>query len=198
MASFSQYHFFVRPVVAATAIVPTNIAGIIDSKKITKEDERERMYEELIHSPGIRYAVAVISAKRIDEVNILQATLEGMRMAVAGVMNIDSEIQVEKGKVSNVASAERNDSSYVVTSGSPKNKKPMKYTMLLSTEIKSQKKCPANASPSSRGMVASILLVPHQFSLKSREIDLCMNMIICIQSIIWVNIKVSIMECLFC
>ena len=50
------------------------------------------MYEEPIHSPGIRYAVAVISAKRIDEVNILQATLEGMRMAVAGVMNIDSEI----------------------------------------------------------------------------------------------------------
>ena len=92
MASFSQYHFFVRPVVAATAIVPTNIASIIDSKKITKEDERKRMYEELIHSPGIRYAVAVISAKRIDEVNILQATLEGMRMAVAGVMNIDSEI----------------------------------------------------------------------------------------------------------
>ena len=92
MASFSQYHFFVRPVVAATAIVPTNIAGIIDSKKITKEDERKRMYEEPIHSPGIRYAVAVISAKRIDEVNILQATLEGMRMAVAGVMNIDSEI----------------------------------------------------------------------------------------------------------
>jgi len=115
--------FFVRPVVAAAAIVPANIAGIIDSKKITKEDARERMYEELLRSPGIRYAVAVVSAQRIDEINILQATLEGMRMAVAAVMNIDGEIQVEKGKDSNVASAERNDSSYVITGGSTKNKK---------------------------------------------------------------------------
>ena len=38
-------------------------------------------------------------------------------------MNIDGEIQVEKGKDSNVASAERNDSSYVITGGSTKNKK---------------------------------------------------------------------------
>ena len=143
MASFSQYHFFVRPVVAATAIVPTNIASIIDSKKITKEDERKRMYEELIHSPGIRYAVAVISAKRIDEVNILQATLEGMRMAVAGVMNIDSEIQVEKGKVSNVASAERNDSSYVITGGSPKNKKTNEiyYALIDGNKVPKEMPC---------------------------------------------------------
>ena len=77
------------PVVAAAAIVPTNIHGIIDSKKITKEEERERIYEELIASPGIRYAVAVVSAQRIDEINILQATLEGMRMAVLGVMRME-------------------------------------------------------------------------------------------------------------
>ncbi|EED92664.1 predicted protein, partial [Thalassiosira pseudonana CCMP1335] len=78
------------PVVAAAAIVPTNIEGVIDSKKITKEEDRERLYEELVSSPGIRYAVAIVSAQRIDEINILQATLEGMRMAVQGVMDMDS------------------------------------------------------------------------------------------------------------
>lgn len=106
------------PVVAAAAIVPTNICGIIDSKKITKEEERERLYEELIASPGIRYAVAIVNAQRIDEINILQATLEGMRMAVEGVINIGSEKPGKKGKKNNVASAERQkESSYVITGG---------------------------------------------------------------------------------
>jgi len=100
------------PVVAAAAIVPTNISGIIDSKKITKEEERERLYEELIGSPGIRYAVAVVSAERIDEINILQATLEGMRMAVEGVMRVRS---ISGGD--NVASAKRTEVSYIVTGG---------------------------------------------------------------------------------
>eukprot|EP00984_Skeletonema_dohrnii_P010338 scaffold4024_cov123-Skeletonema_dohrnii-CCMP3373.AAC.3 len=100
------------PVVAAAAIVPTDISGIIDSKKITKEEERERLYEELIGSPGIRYAVAVVSAERIDEVNILQATLEGMRMAVEGVMGVRSISGDD-----NVASAKRTEVSYIVTGG---------------------------------------------------------------------------------
>ena len=99
------------PVVAAACFAPTNIAGIIDSKKITKEEERERLYEELIVSPGIIYAVAVVSARRIDEINILQATLEGMRMAVEGVMGIR-----DSGD-NNVASAEREEISYIVTGG---------------------------------------------------------------------------------
>lgn len=104
------------PVVAAAAIVPTNVHGIIDSKKITKEEERERIYEELIASPGIRYAVAVISAQRIDEINILQATLEGMRNAVSRLMNMDcGNSRQDDESESNVVSAERMDLSYVVT-----------------------------------------------------------------------------------
>lgn len=75
------------PVVAAAAIVPCTLEGIMDSKLLKKEEEREQMYEELIKSPDIRWAVAVIDAARIDEINILQATMEGMRMAADGVMN---------------------------------------------------------------------------------------------------------------
>jgi ribonuclease HII len=152
------FYFFVRPVVAAAAIVPANIAGIIDSKKITKEDARERMYEELIRSPGIRYAVAVVSAQRIDEINILQATLEGMRMAVAAVMNIDGEIHVEKGKDSNVASAERNDSSYVITGGSTKNKIPIEtyHALIDGNKVPKDMPCPCESLVKGDGREYSI------------------------------------------
>lgn len=104
------------PVVAAAAIVPTNVAGIIDSKKITKECERERIYEELIASPGVRYAVAVISAERIDEINILQATMEGMRRAVEALVTADPDAREATGTQGNAASAER-QGSYVITGG---------------------------------------------------------------------------------
>ena len=63
--------------------------------------------------------MAVVNVQRIDEINILQPTLEGMRMAVEGVMSIDGENQDEKGK--NVASAERKELSYVITGGGRAN-----------------------------------------------------------------------------
>ena len=124
---------YIRPVVAAAAIVPADIAAIIDSKKITKEEERERLYEELIASPDIRYAVAVVSAQRIDEINILQATLEGMRLATEAVMNMDKDKQ-PKGKkgASNVASAERKEISYVITGGTvDKSQRSCSYYTLI-------------------------------------------------------------------
>lgn len=73
------------PVVAAAALVPKDIAGVMDSKKI-KEDHREALYERIIGSDKIRWAVAVVDAATIDEINILQATLLGMRMAAEAVL----------------------------------------------------------------------------------------------------------------
>ena len=79
------------PVVAAACAVPADFEGITDSKKITKEHVREELYEQIVASPNVRWAVAVIDAARIDEINILQATLEGMRLAAEGVMAQESE-----------------------------------------------------------------------------------------------------------
>ena len=45
------------PVVAAAAIVPADIEGIVDSKKITKEEDREMLYQMLVASKGVRFAV---------------------------------------------------------------------------------------------------------------------------------------------
>jgi len=84
------------PVVAAAIIMPTTIAGITDSKKITKESDREALYELILSTPNLRYAIAVIDHKRIDEINILQATLEGMKNAVEAVIkpSFDDENRV--------------------------------------------------------------------------------------------------------
>lgn len=95
--------------------MPTNISGVVDSKKITKEEERDELYEAIIASPGVRYAVAIVSAQRIDEINILQATLEGMRMATSAVMDRDKHGNVDSSGKNNIATAERTEISYVIT-----------------------------------------------------------------------------------
>ncbi len=68
-------------------------------------------------------------------------------MAVGGVMNIDSEIPVEKGKDSNVASAERNDSSCVITGGSTKNKTPNEtyYALIDGNKVPKDMPCPSES-----------------------------------------------------
>jgi ribonuclease HII len=81
------------PVVTAAVWAPTDLKGIIDSKQITKEEERERLYEELmqLQEPHIEWAVAVMDAATIDDINILQATLEGMRLCATALVSIDDE-----------------------------------------------------------------------------------------------------------
>jgi ribonuclease HII len=72
------------PVVAAACLLPANldrIAGITDSKQIVSEADRERLYEEIIAVKGVIWNAAVISPQRIDEINILQATMQGMRVS---------------------------------------------------------------------------------------------------------------------
>lgn len=75
------------PVVAAAAFVPTDIPGVTDSKKLIDEGKREELYDRIIRSRGVRWAAAIIDARRIDEINILQATMEGMRLAVEALMD---------------------------------------------------------------------------------------------------------------
>jgi ribonuclease HII len=141
------------PVVAAAAIIPTNITGVVDSKKITKEDERERLYEAIIASPGVQYAVAVVSAQRIDEINILQATLEGMKMATVAVMEMGKK-NYEGSAANNVASAERTEISYVIAGSTNKfeddassnqNESNNYYTLIDGNKVPKDMPCPAES-----------------------------------------------------
>ena len=90
------------PVVAAAVMLPPDfhaIPGVVDSKMIASEEKREEIYEKLTTIPNVRWAVSVIDAARIDEINILQATLEGMKMAMMALIDpqpIDGIHRVER------------------------------------------------------------------------------------------------------
>ena len=70
------------PVVAACCILPkdTVILYLNDSKKVTAL-RREAMLPE-IKEKAIAYGIGIIDEKRIDEINILQADYEAMRIAL--------------------------------------------------------------------------------------------------------------------
>lgn len=70
------------PVVVAGVIMPQNsmIEGVNDSKKVS-EKKREKLYD-LILEEAISYSVAVIGQDIIDEINILNATKQGVTKVV--------------------------------------------------------------------------------------------------------------------
>lgn len=76
------------PVVVAGVIMPQDsmIEGINDSKKVS-EKKREKLYD-LIIEEAISYSVAIIGQDVIDEINILNATKQG-------VTNVVEELQVK-------------------------------------------------------------------------------------------------------
>ncbi len=71
------------PVVAGAVILPKDcdILYINDSKKLS-EKKREELYD-IILEKAVSCAVGYASPERIDEINILQATYEAMRDAIA-------------------------------------------------------------------------------------------------------------------
>lgn len=71
------------PVVAGAVILPKDekILYVNDSKKLS-EKKREMLYDEIMDR-ALAVGVGVVGPERIDEINILQATYEAMRMAVA-------------------------------------------------------------------------------------------------------------------
>lgn len=72
----------VGPVVAACVILPDkfNLDGLTDSKKLSAS-KRDYYFDE-IKKQAISYGVGVVSCKRIDEINIYEATKEAMIMAI--------------------------------------------------------------------------------------------------------------------
>ena len=87
------------PVVCASCYVASDIEeidGVVDSKAST-EHEREITYEKLINNPKITYGVAIISHNEIDEINILEATLKGMRTSAVNLLaKLDKSIKKEE------------------------------------------------------------------------------------------------------
>ena len=74
------------PVVAAAAILPEGFRhdALDDSKKLTVR-QRERIYAELTVRTDIVWAAAIVHSEEVDRLNILRATHEAMRRAVAAL-----------------------------------------------------------------------------------------------------------------
>lgn len=70
------------PVVAGAVILPKDcdILYLNDSKKLS-EKMREALYDEIMEK-AIATGIGIVGPGRIDEINILQATYEAMRMAI--------------------------------------------------------------------------------------------------------------------
>ena len=71
------------PVVAGAVIFAPDcdILGINDSKKLSAK-KRDELYDEIMEK-ALAVGVGIATPQRIDEINILQATYEAMRMAIA-------------------------------------------------------------------------------------------------------------------
>jgi ribonuclease HII len=74
------------PVVACACIIPPNIliSGIDDSKKLTSQ-KREEIFKQLVQDARITYSIGSIDAEEIDRINIYQATIQAMLLAVSGL-----------------------------------------------------------------------------------------------------------------
>ena len=71
------------PVVAAAVILPEDIVleGVTDSKKMSERARNEAFSR--IERGAIDISLAVVSAEEIDRINILQASLKAMKLAVS-------------------------------------------------------------------------------------------------------------------
>ena len=89
------------PVVVAAVIFPerTRIYGVNDSKLLT-EEEREKLYPRILEK-ALCYSVSVISHGTIDRINILQASLLGMKTAALRLKNQPDLILVDGNKIFN-------------------------------------------------------------------------------------------------
>ena len=78
------------PVVVACVVMPRDsmIEGVNDSKKVS-EKKREKLYEEITNE-ALGCVVGIISQEEIDKINILNATKEGLTLAIK---NLEKDLQ---------------------------------------------------------------------------------------------------------
>ena len=86
------------PVVAAAVIFPPDIIieGINDSKQLS-EKERETLIPDILNK-SISCSVSVISHSKIDEINILQASLLAMSISVSRLKIVPDLVLVDGNK----------------------------------------------------------------------------------------------------
>lgn len=84
------------PVYAAAVILPENcvIDGLDDSKKLS-EKKRDALYD-IIRQTALSYAVAFVDAPEIDELDILNARMKAMQLAI-DALNVPADFALIDG-----------------------------------------------------------------------------------------------------
>ncbi|MBQ7874237.1 MAG: ribonuclease HII [Oscillospiraceae bacterium] len=87
------------PVFAAAVILPEDyeIEGLNDSKKLS-EKKREKLFDEIIEH-ALAYSIQSIDHKTIDEINILEATMLGMKNAVNGLSIKPEAVYIDGNRI---------------------------------------------------------------------------------------------------
>ena len=89
------------PVVWACVIMPMEsekiIEGVNDSKKLSAK-KREELFDKIVDI-AISYSIVEIDEKKIDEINILQATKLGMKRAVENLKVMPDLVLVDAVKI---------------------------------------------------------------------------------------------------
>ncbi len=90
------------PVAVAAVMLPPGcvIVGVDDSKRLS-EKKREELYEKITQN-ALCYQVVMVSPAVIDEINILNATLLGMRQAVQGLAQTPDLVLVDGNRLPNL------------------------------------------------------------------------------------------------
>ena len=88
------------PVVCAAVIMPLAeeklIWGVDDSKKVS--EKKRELLAERIKEKALAYSIVEVDEKRIDEINILEATKEGMRKALLS-LSVSAEVVITDGNM---------------------------------------------------------------------------------------------------
>lgn len=78
-------------VAAAVQLLPPStglyVAGLDDSKKLSRK-KRERLFQELTLQKDVEISIAEVDAREVDDINILQARLKAMSLAVLGLTTV--------------------------------------------------------------------------------------------------------------
>ena len=84
------------PVVAAAVVLPEKFRHrrLNDSKQLAPE-LREEIYSELVSNPEVRYTVSVIDSIEIDRINILRASHQAMRVAIAALTDPPDHVLID-------------------------------------------------------------------------------------------------------
>lgn len=87
------------PVVAASCILPENyyLEGLNDSKKLS-EKKRDKLFDILIND-CISYGIGIVEPKRIDEINILEASKEAMKIAISNLSAKPEHVLIDAVKL---------------------------------------------------------------------------------------------------